>query len=49
VWRPAVGFGPERHLGYAIQWFALAIALLVIFISLSFKHPPAADKVVAQP
>ena len=24
---PVVGFPPERHLGYAIQWFALALAL----------------------
>jgi surfeit locus 1 family protein len=41
VWRPSVGFGPERHLGYAIQWFALAIALVVIFVALSLKrvHP----------
>jgi surfeit locus 1 family protein len=38
VWRPALGFGPERHLGYAIQWFAFAVVLLVIFISLSFEH-----------
>jgi surfeit locus 1 family protein len=48
VWRPAVGFGPERHLGYAIQWFALAIVLLVIFVSLSFKRRSAA-KVADQP
>lgn len=38
VWRPSVGFGPERHLGYAIQWFALAIALVVIFVALSLKR-----------
>ena len=24
-WRPAIGFGPERHFGYALQWFALAV------------------------
>lgn len=29
-----VAFGPERHLGYAVQWFALALAMLVIFIIL---------------
>jgi surfeit locus 1 family protein len=40
VWRPSVGFGPERHLGYAIQWFALAIAVVVIFIALSLKRDP---------
>ena len=26
------GFGPQRHLGYALQWFSLAFALLVIFV-----------------
>jgi surfeit locus 1 family protein len=33
-WRPdhPSGFGPERNRGYAVQWFALAAALLVIFI-----------------
>ena len=31
-WRPTpVGFGPERHQGYAVQWFALAATLLVIY------------------
>ena len=37
-WRPAMRFGPERHLGYAIQWFALAVALTVIFVALSLKR-----------
>ncbi|MCG8433193.1 MAG: SURF1 family protein [Gammaproteobacteria bacterium] len=35
-WRPAV-FGPERHLAYAFQWFALAFTLLVIYIVLNFR------------
>jgi surfeit locus 1 family protein len=39
VWRPSLGFPPERHLGYAIQWFALAIVLMVVFIALSLKPP----------
>lgn len=38
VWRPALGFGPERHLGYAIQWFALALAVLAIFVALSLRR-----------
>ncbi|NWL79646.1 cytochrome oxidase biogenesis protein Surf1,facilitates heme A insertion [Pseudomonas taiwanensis] len=29
---PVVAMGPEKHLGYAVQWFALAIALLGLFI-----------------
>lgn len=27
-----VAFGPLRHIGYAVQWFAMAAALLVIYI-----------------
>ncbi len=30
-WKPLV-FGPERHIGYAFQWFSLAFALGVIYI-----------------
>jgi surfeit locus 1 family protein len=37
VWRPSGGFGPTRHLGYAIQWFALALTLIVIFVALSMR------------
>lgn len=37
-WRPSLGFGPERHLGYAIQWFATALAAVVIFIALSLRR-----------
>jgi surfeit locus 1 family protein len=37
VWRPALAFGPERHLGYAIQWFALALAAMVGFVALSLR------------
>ena len=40
AWRPAMGFGPERHLGYAIQWFALATTVCVVFVALSLR--PAA-------
>jgi surfeit locus 1 family protein len=34
-WQP-IDFGPERHLGYAVQWFALATTLLIIFIYFNF-------------
>jgi len=40
VWRPALEFPPERHLGYAVQWLALAIVAIVIFIALSLQHAP---------
>ncbi|MEM6639020.1 MAG: SURF1 family protein [Pseudomonadota bacterium] len=31
-WRPD-GFPPERHIGYAVQWYSLALALLVLYIA----------------
>lgn len=34
----AVTMTPERHMGYAIQWFALAIALLILFVALNLKR-----------
>lgn len=37
-WRPALGFGPERHLGYALQWFAFALLTVVLFISLNLRR-----------
>lgn len=37
-WRPALGFGPERHLGYAIQWFALALLAAVLFIAVNLRR-----------
>ncbi|MEM7281577.1 MAG: SURF1 family protein, partial [Pseudomonadota bacterium] len=32
-----VKFGPERHIGYAVQWFSLTLALFVIFIVVNTK------------
>jgi surfeit locus 1 family protein len=29
-WHPG-GLPPERHVGYAVQWFALALTLLILF------------------
>jgi surfeit locus 1 family protein len=37
-WRPALGFGPERHLGYAVQWFAFALVAIVLFVALNLKR-----------
>jgi len=28
---------PERHLGYAVQWFALALTLLILSVVLNFR------------
>lgn len=30
---------PDRHLGYAVQWFGLAVAMLVIALVLTFRKP----------
>jgi surfeit locus 1 family protein len=37
LWRPSIGAPPERHIGYAIQWFALALVLLVAFVATSLR------------
>ena len=34
----APGFPPIRHIGYAVQWFGLALALLVIYIVTNFRR-----------
>jgi surfeit locus 1 family protein len=35
---PDIPFTPERHLGYAIQWFALAAVLVVIYLALNIRR-----------
>lgn len=37
-WKPSVRMGPEKHMGYAFQWFSLALALFIIFIVISYKQ-----------
>jgi len=32
------GFGSERHLGYAFQWFALAVTLVIIYLCVNIKR-----------
>ncbi|GAC1331695.1 MAG: SURF1 family protein [Steroidobacteraceae bacterium] len=34
----APGFAPMRHLGYAVQWFALALTLLVIYVVTNLRR-----------
>lgn len=34
---PVVVMGPEKHIGYAVQWFALAVALCVLFVYFGFN------------
>src|SRR5262245_39294340 len=40
-WQPAT-FPPARHLGYAVTWFALAAALLIIYVLTHLKRSEAA-------
>jgi len=35
-WRPS-DFGPERHVGYAVQWFALAVTLVIAYLAWAFR------------
>jgi surfeit locus 1 family protein len=37
-WSPP-GFPPMRHIGYAVQWFALALTLLVIWVVTNLRRP----------
>ena len=35
---PIVALGPEKHLGYAVQWFALATALVLLYLYFGWHH-----------
>lgn len=35
---PIVAMPPERHIGYAVQWFALAAALTVLYLYLGIRR-----------
>ncbi len=38
-WQPRFGgFGPERHQGYAVQWFALAAALVILYFAANTRR-----------
>jgi surfeit locus 1 family protein len=38
-WHPQfAGFGPQRHQGYAVQWFALAVVLVIIYIAVNTRR-----------
>lgn len=36
-------FGPNRHIAYAVQWFALAAAILVIYVLVNLKSKQPDD------
>jgi surfeit locus 1 family protein len=37
-WTARLPVGPERHIAYAVQWFAMGTAMLVIFLVMSLKR-----------
>lgn len=37
-------FSPERHVAYAVQWFGLAVAAVVIFVLLSLRKEPSNER-----
>lgn len=37
-WLPVEAISPEKHLGYAVQWYALATALLIIFVGVNTRR-----------
>ncbi len=36
-WQPSVRMGPDKHKGYAFQWFILAMVLIFLFVAGSLK------------
>lgn len=44
VWEAHLGFMPERHIGYAVQWFAFAVAAVILFVITSFRTKKATDE-----
>ncbi|MDH0749357.1 SURF1 family protein [Pseudomonas sp. GD03842] len=41
---PVVAMGPEKHVGYAVQWFAMAFALAGLYLYLGFGAPDGLKK-----
>ncbi len=39
-WNMVVSVTPERHRGYAVQWFALALTLLFLYLKLNIRRIP---------
>lgn len=40
---PVVNITPEKNIAYAIQWFAMSIALVLFYLALSFRREAATD------
>jgi surfeit locus 1 family protein len=37
-WRVSPGFGPDTHRGYALQWFSLAAAAVILYLVLNSRR-----------
>jgi cytochrome oxidase assembly protein ShyY1 len=37
---PVTNIEPEKNIAYAIQWFGMAIALVIFFLALTFRREP---------
>jgi cytochrome oxidase assembly protein ShyY1 len=35
---------PAKHMAYAIQWFAMALALIILFVVSARRSPEAGEK-----
>ncbi len=42
-WQPALRMNPERHLAYAIQWFALGIVAALAFVFATMRRRSSPD------
>ncbi|HQQ74251.1 MAG TPA: SURF1 family protein [Pseudomonadales bacterium] len=40
---PVVNISPEKNIAYAIQWFAMSVALIVFYLALSFRREVTDD------
>lgn len=43
-WEPTESFGPSRHLGYAVQWFALLATLIFLYLWYEIRLFRGAEK-----
>ena len=41
-WKPG-GMSPDKHLAYALQWFSLALAVLVVYLVVNFRRKRKTD------
>lgn len=44
VWQARIDMGSERHLGYAVQWFAFAVLAVVLYVVMALRRGRALDE-----